>query len=99
MPERRPTPTSLHLARLAAATPDVPVGLPESGGRLSTLHLTQPQDGGAQERWYVCLTGELILDLPQHEFVHLRVGETYRVAQGVTRTLTPVRDASVLVIA
>ena len=98
MPSRSKSPEALHLARLAAATPDAPVGLPDSGGQLHTLHLTRAQDGGAAERWYLCLTGELILDLPTNEFVHLRPGETFRVGAGVARTLTPLGEASLLVI-
>lgn len=98
MPERSLPPESLHLLRLAAATPDTPVSLPDSAGRLRALHLTSAVDDGEAERWYLCLSGELILDLPSHEFVHLRAGEVVRVPAGVARRLTPVRAAGVLVI-
>ncbi|AFZ68724.1 hypothetical protein [Deinococcus peraridilitoris] len=91
-------PPALHLARLSQATPDEALDLPESGGALCTLHLTRKRSDEAQGCWYVCLSGELLIDLPHGNFVHLRAQETCRVPEGVARTLTPVREATVLVI-
>lgn len=98
MPDRIATPASLHLARLAQATPDAPLELPESGGRLSSLHLTHKHSLEPIEAWYVVLSGELLIDLPHGQFVHLRAGETYRAPAGLARTLSPVREASVLIV-
>jgi hypothetical protein len=90
-------PDALHLPRLAQSSPERPLELP--GGGLSVLHLSRPQDGGLLACWYVCLEGTLILDLAHGDFLQLRVGESYRAAAGETRTLTPVRAATVLIAA
>ena len=92
------SPEALHLARLAKATPDAPLDLPESGGALATLHLTRRRPDEARDCWYVCLVGEVLIDLPVNQFVRLRAGETYRVPAGIVRTLTPVGEATLLVI-
>ena len=97
MPTGVTPPDTLHLVRLARATPDRTVALP--GTRtLATLHLARPYRDEAVQRWYVCLSGEVLLDLPHGAFVHLRTGETARLEAGMTRTLTPVREATVLLV-
>ena len=89
-------PGVLHLLRLAQSSPERALELP--GGGLSVLNVTKAQDGGAAARWYVCLEGTLILDLPHGDFVQLRPGEGYHVPAGQARRLTPVRSATVLLI-
>ena len=89
-------PDALHLPRLAQSSPERPLELP--GGGLSVLHLTRAQDGGSEARWYVCLEGTLILDLPHGDFVQLRPGEGYAAPDGQARRLTPVRGATVLIV-
>lgn len=99
MPTARPdAPLALHLARLAKATPDQPLDLPDSAGALRTVHLTRKRPDEARERWYVCLAGEVFVDLPHGNFVHLHAQEVCRVEEGTARTLTPVGEATLLIL-
>ena len=84
-----PQTAALHLGRLARATPGLPLDLPQAAGRLHTLYLTAPFEDTPEERWYVCLSGQLLIDLPHGDFVHLRSQEACRVAAGLSRLLIP----------
>ncbi|ADV68338.1 hypothetical protein [Deinococcus maricopensis] len=88
---------SLHLVRLAQATPDTRVALPGSAA-LAALHVTRKTPDAPSGAWYVLLDGELVLDLPGGQFAHLRAGETYFVPDGAACTLTPVGAATILTI-
>ncbi|WP_027480579.1 hypothetical protein [Deinococcus pimensis] len=98
MPIKVTPPDTLHLVRLAKATPNAPVALPGTDGRMTSVHLATRLPDAPLDRWYVCLAGEVLVDLPYGAFVHLRAGETARVTAGTARTLTPVREATVLVV-
>lgn len=87
-------PEALHLVRLAQATPDHTLDLPH--GALRTLHLTRKRQDEARAGWYICLAGEVLLDLPHGDFVHLRAGEGCRLGPDTPRTLTPVGEATLL---
>jgi hypothetical protein len=89
-------PDALHLLRLAQSSPEQALELP--GGGLSVLHLTKAQSGGDLACWYICLEGALILDLAHGDFVQLKLGESYQMAAGQLRKLTPVRATTVLVV-
>jgi len=98
MPTRVPQPEALHLTRLAKATPDEALELPGTGGALRALHLTRKQQADDMDCWIVCLAGEVLIDLPSNAFTHLRAGETCRVPADTPRSLTPVREATVLIV-
>ncbi|MBB6099591.1 hypothetical protein HNR42_003044 [Deinobacterium chartae] len=91
-------PTVWHLPRLAASLGGEPLALPGAPGKLLTWELRAPRMDLAQRSVYLCLEGELLLDLPHGDFVHLRPLEACRIEAQVARTLTPVERASVLVI-
>lgn len=85
-------PAALHLLRLAKATPNHAVWLPETA--LAALHLTEPQTGSAGGA-VICLEGELLIDFEGGAFVHLKEGEAC--ALPAAYRLMPIRqDCTVL---
>ncbi|MFC4639688.1 hypothetical protein [Deinococcus hohokamensis] len=98
MPGRaRPeVPQALHLARLAQATPGAWVALP--GGRVRTLNLSGRLDGPALTGWLVCLSGEVVVDLPLSNFVRLRPSEGYRVSVDEPWTAFDTKPGTVLLL-
>ena len=72
-----------------------PLALPELNQALCWT-LEQAQTDVALETLYICLQGQLLLDLPYGDFVQLKAQEACRVAVGIPRTLTPVDRATVL---
>ena len=82
---RRPAPPApLNLPRLAQSMAGQWVSLPGSAARV--LGLTGRVTGTAPG-YLICLAGEVVVDLPAGDFVKLRVGESFRVAEGSWQAL------------
>ena len=82
---RRPAPPApLNLPRLAQSMAGQWVSLPGSAARV--LGLTE-RVAGTAPGYLICLAGEVVVDLPAGDFVKLRVGETFRVADGIWQAL------------
>lgn len=94
--EKVAVPQTLHLARLAQATPGEWVWLP--GGELRVLSPSGKHGGDPVTGWLVCLGGEVIVDLPHGNFVRLRPSEGYRVTAGEPWTAFGTREGSVLLL-
>lgn len=72
-----PPPQPLHLLRLAEAQAGQWVALPSSTLRVVQLAGKMPPQ--SRYGWLLCLQGEAVIDLPELQFVRLRVGEGYAV--------------------
>jgi len=92
MPNQAP----LHLIRLAASSAGKPFALPQLGHHLEVIFLEKPLVDTPETCTYLCLEGELLLDLKHGDFLHLKRGEATRLEQDVARTLTPVGKTTVL---
>ncbi|GGM14094.1 hypothetical protein [Deinococcus aerophilus] len=93
---RSEAPQSLHLPRLAQATPGEWVRLP--GGHVQIVALAGTLTGPAVTGWLICLGGEVIVDLPLNNFVRLRSGEGHRVRTDEAWTAFGTREGSVLLL-
>ena len=87
---------TLHLIRLAASSAGKPFALPQLGRQLEVILLEKPLVDAPETCTYLCLEGELLLDLKHGDFLHLKRGEATRLEQGEERTLTPVGKTTVL---
>lgn len=101
MPSMTLPPTPLHLPRLAAATPDQWVTLPESESplRQRVLWLTQKCAGeraGVGGEWLLCLSGQVVLDLPAGQWAQLGAGESLRIGAGTVWDAVPASGKVVL---
>ena len=92
MPNQAP----LHLIRLAASSAGKPFALPQLGHQLEVILLETALKDTPETCTYLCLEGELLLDLKHGDFLHLKRGEATRLEQDVERTLTPVGKTTVL---
>lgn len=94
-------PAPLHLPRLAAAAPDTWVTLPAAGLPFvqSALHLTRrlpAQTAHPQGEWLLCLSGDVVVDLPAGQWARLRAGETLQLPPAVTWQAIPQAEAALL---
>ncbi|GHF95848.1 hypothetical protein GCM10017783_04700 [Deinococcus piscis] len=94
-------PAPLHLPRLAAATPDTWVTLPAGGLPFvqRALHLTRrlpAQTAHPAGEWLLCLTGDVVVDLPAGQWARLRAGETLHLPPAVTWQALPAQAEAVL---
>ncbi|MDB5044092.1 MAG: hypothetical protein JWQ08_142 [Deinococcus sp.] len=98
MPSRaRPeAPPPLNLARLAAGAPGQWVTLP--GAEVRLLALEAKQSGPRASGWLVCLMGEALIDLPEGDFVRLRITEAHRLLPEDEWTMLPVKAGTVLML-
>ena len=97
MTQRQPRPnppTPLHFIRLAQGSAGQWVTLPDGG--LHVIELTGKLEGVRQRGWLLCLKGEAVLDLPEGDFVRLRVGEGYPI--GGDWDALPTREGTVLLL-
>lgn len=93
-PVRRPPPPApLHLPRLAQGMAGQWVQLPGSAARV--LGLTGRVEE-ARPGSLVCLSGEVVVDLPTGDFVRLRSGETFRVGEGGWQALATAAETVLL---
>ncbi|MFC6618475.1 cupin domain-containing protein [Deinococcus radiophilus] len=96
-----PGPAPLHLPRLAAAQSDTWVALPAGEALVSqhVLQLTRKLPGqqvqGAGE-WVLCLSGEVVIDLPAGQWLRLQAGETVALPAGVVWSAVPMSGEAVL---
>jgi hypothetical protein len=79
-----------EIAHLGAAR-----SLPSALGGLELLHLDAPRREAAELAFYLCLEGELLIDLPYGRFLHLRALDACELG-ACERVLTPVESATVL---
>lgn len=86
-------PQALHLVRLAQGSPGQWVTLPGRG--LRVLGLTGAVTADAPG-WLLCLKGEAVVDLPDLNFVRLRVGEAF--APAGSWKAVPTREGTVLLL-
>ena len=63
-----------------------------------TWALSTPTQDEPQDSYYLCLEGELLIDLPYGDFIHLKPHEAGWVEGGKARKLTPVGQVLLLVI-
>lgn len=90
----RPAPPApLHFVRLAAGSPGVWVTLP--GGGLRVIQLVG-QVAMDVPGWVLCLKGEVVIDLPDGDFVRLRAGEGYQLVSAWE--VLPTRDGTTLLL-
>ena len=89
-------PETLHLIRLAASRAGKAFLLHQLGENLEVILLDKPLKDSLEGCTYLCLEGELLLDLKHGDFLHLKRGEATRLEIGVERTLTPVGKTTVL---
>ncbi len=87
---------TLNLLRLAASGAGKPFALPQLGNHLEVIMLEKPLVDTPVACTYLCLEGELLLDLKHGDFLHLKRGEATRLERGEERTLTPVGKTTVL---
>lgn len=97
----RMDPAPLHLPRLAAAAPDTWVTLPTGALPFaqSVLLLTRRLPGQAAHpagEALLCLTGEVVIDLPAGHWVRLRAGETLALPPAVLWHALPTGDGVTL---
>lgn len=52
----------------------------------------------ARDTWLLLLQGELIIDLPHHDFRILRVGDALTLPEGVHVSFNPVQESIVLLL-
>jgi hypothetical protein len=90
------SPTVLKLPTLARSRVGRAFVLPESAG-MEVLALERPTPGNAAKTFYLCLEGELLIDLPFGDFVHLYAGDCVTLEREISRTLVPVGQALVLI--
>lgn len=88
----------IQLKQLAQTLPNTPIHLPHTAGDTLTCWLLEPRPDEALDTFYLCLEGELLLDLPHGDFVHLKKHEAARIEAGKTRVLTPVGKTLVLML-
>ena len=69
------------------------MSLPGSAARV--LGLTG-RVAGTAPGYLICLAGEVVVDLPAGDFVKLRVGETFRVAEWSWKVLATAEGAVLL---
>lgn len=79
----------LHLLRLAKQGPLEVPGLP-----LRAYPLGAPEERPGLSRLYLLLEGELVIDLPEGRYLHLRRGEAARITE--PHRLLPVGQAVLL---
>ncbi len=79
----------LHLLRLARQGPLEVPGLP-----LRAYPLEAPEERPGLPRLYLLLEGELVIDLPEGRYLHLKRGEAARVTE--PHRLLPVERAVLL---
>ncbi len=91
-----PKSSPLHLIRLAASSAGKPFTLPQLGSHLEVILLETALKDRPEACSYLCLEGELLLDLKHGDFLHLKRGEATRLERGEARTLTPVGKTTVL---
>ena len=90
----RPNPPApLHFVRLAAGSPGVWVALPGGGLRVIQLVGQVSMDVAG---WVLCLKGEVVIDLPDGDFVRLRAGEGYQLT--TSWDVLPTRDGTTLLL-
>ena len=85
------------MGRVARAQGGSPLAIPLEGVRVEAVHLTSAVDeAGRGTCLYLALEGEVVVDLPVGEFVHLRSGEAVAIAAGAARRVSPVGSAVLL---
>ncbi len=89
-------PQSLHLARLAQGSPNQWVILPNSP--LKVIQLTGKLQGPQVGGYLVCLSGELVLDLPKGQYVRLCASESYQIKQQEPWLAFPTKGQPVLLL-
>ena len=94
---RSAPPAPLHFVRLAAGSPGVWVALPGDGpgGGLRVIQLVGSVSMDASG-WLLCLKGEVVIDLPDGDFVRLRAGEGYQLS--TSWAVLPTRDGTTLLL-
>ncbi|GGJ26379.1 hypothetical protein [Deinococcus roseus] len=88
----------IHLKQLAQTLPNTPMHLPHTGGETLTCLLNEAKADEALDSYYLCLEGELLIDLPYGDFVHLKPQEAARIEAGKQRKLTPVGRTLLLIL-
>ena len=91
---RPPVPAPLHLLRLAQGTPGEWLVLPGGAGRV--VQLSAPLSAQTLGGWLLCLRGEVIVDLPEGDFVRLRAGECFLLS--AVWDALPTREGTVLAL-
>jgi hypothetical protein len=94
------SPTVLKLPTLARSKVGRAFVLPDSSGAgagMEVLALEQPSPQAPRKTFYLCLEGELLIDLPYGNFVHLHSGDCVTLEAEISRTLVPVQGAVVLI--
>lgn len=90
------SPTVLKLPTLARSRVGRAFVLPEIVN-MEVLALEQPSIQVPRKTFYLCLEGELLIDLPYGNFVHLYSGDCVTLEAEISRTLVPVGRAVVLI--
>ena len=88
----------IQLKQLSQTLPNTPMHLPHTGGEALTCLLSEPRPDEAVDSYYLCLEGEVLIDLPYGDFVHLKKLEAVRIEAGKNRKLTPVGQPLLLIL-
>lgn len=89
---RSPAPQALHLQRLAKGQPNSWLALPHSNA--SILWLTQRRSLAWHQGSLLCLSGAVIIDLPDLQFVALEVGQSY-ICRSIAQTDSHTPDCQI----